>query len=332
MATLVADFVREAWRLVLRRDPDPGSQERVERGEVSGARLVRELVESEEFARVELLDDGLARARLERLREGRPRELLAPAWSDERAIEIPWVLARYSREPRVLDIGTAFAERAYVEGLHELGAADLVTVDLAEPADVVADVRDLPFEDGRFDLIFCVSTLEHIGRDNATYDVDAPRDERGDEAALRELRRVLSSAGRLLVSVPTGVRDDQGWQLQREPLEWIELFESCGFLVYEDELYVRGDDGWRTATLAEAQAARYAQNGAEAGSGRCAGAGAGNGGGKAAAARPENRARCAGAGAVLLAELRPGTVGEKLRLAVRDVRHRDVARRSTRLP
>jgi SAM-dependent methyltransferase len=199
----------------------------------------------------------------------------------------------------VLDIGTAFAERAYVEGLQELGAADLVTVDLAEPADVIADVRDLPFEDGRFDVAFCVSTLEHIGRDNATYDVDAPRDERGDEAALRELRRVLAGDGRLLVSVPTGVHDDQGWQLQREPLAWVELFERCGFLVYEDELYVRGGDGWRAASLDEAQRATYAAN---------------------------------GAGAVLLAELRPGTVGEKLRLAVRDVRHRDVARRSTRLP
>lgn len=290
------DFVERAWRLVLRREPDPGSAQRVERGEVSRARLVRELVESDEFARVELLDDGLARARFERLREGRPRELLAPAWSDERAIEIPWVLARYAGESRVLDIGTAFAERAYVEGLSELGASGLVTVDLAEPADVIADVRDLPFEDDRFDLIFCISTLEHIGRDNATYDVDAPQEEDGDEAALRELRRVLSRDGRLLLSVPTGVHDDQGWQVQREPLAWIELFERCGFLVYEDELYVRGDGGWRTATLAEARSATYADH---------------------------------GAGAVLLAELRPGTVGEKLRLAVRDVRHRDVARRST---
>jgi SAM-dependent methyltransferase len=293
------DFVEKAWRLVLRREPDPGSRERVERGEVSRARLVRELVESDEFKRVELLDDGLARARFERLREGRPRELMAPAWSDERAIEIPWVLARYTGERRVLDIGTAFAERAYVEGLQGLGAADLLTLDLAEPADVIADVRDLPFEDGRFDLALCISTLEHIGRDNATYDVDAPRDEHGDEAALRELRRVLAGNGRLLVSVPTGVHDDQGWQVQREPLEWIELFERCGFLVYEDELYVRDDDGWRTATLAEAERATYEEH---------------------------------GAGSVLLAELRPGTVGEKLRLAVRDVRHRDVARRSTRLP
>jgi O-antigen chain-terminating methyltransferase len=163
---------------------------------------------------------------------------------------------------------------------------------------VVADVRDLPFEDGRFDLIFCVSTLEHVGRDNEVYDVDAPREEHGDETALRELRRVVARDGRLLVSVPTGVHDDQGWQVQREPLAWIGLFERTGFAVYEDELYVCDVDGWRTATLSEAHEARYVDH---------------------------------GAGAVLLAELHPGTVGEKLRLAVRDVRHRDVVRRSTRV-
>jgi hypothetical protein len=61
---------------------------------------------------------------------------------------------------------------------------------------------------------------------------------------------------------------------------------------------VRDEDGWRTATLAEARAARYGAGGP-------------------------------GAGAVLLAELRPERVAEKLRLAVRDFRHRDAVRRST---
>ncbi|HET8527381.1 MAG TPA: class I SAM-dependent methyltransferase [Gaiellaceae bacterium] len=293
------DFVERAFRLVLRRAPNAESAGRLQRGELSRARLVRELVESAEFERLELLDDGLARALAERAREGRPRELLAPAWSDERAIEIPWILARYRGERRVLDVGTAFAEPLYVEGLQQLGAADLVTVDLAEPATVVADVRDLPFEDGRFELIHCISTLEHVGRDNAVYDVDAPREHEGDAAALRELRRVLARDGRLLVSVPTGVRDDQGWQLQREPLDWVEQFERAGFAVYEDELYVHSDEGWRTATLGEARRARYGEH---------------------------------HAGAVLLAELRPRGMGQRVRLAVRDVRHRDVVRRSTLVP
>ena len=110
-------------------------------------------------------------------------------------------------------------------------------------------MRALPFDDDSFDFALCISTLEHVGRDNEVYDVDAPREDSGDEAALRELRRVLGKNGRLLVSVPTGVADDQGWQVVRTPEQWIERFERSGFVVYEDELYVHDADGWRTASL-----------------------------------------------------------------------------------
>ena len=305
------EFVDDAWRLVVRRSPEPDARAaalaKLADGTLSRAGLLRQLVASEEFERVELLDGVLAFAAAERARPrdvrgpARPRELRAPASSDERAIEIPWCLARYDGEARVLDVGYAFAEPAYLAGLVALGAAELAGADLAT-ADVpglrpvVGDVRSLPLEDDAFELIFCISTLEHVGRDNEVYDVDAPRDKHGDEAALRELHRVLARDGRLLVSVPTGEHDDQGWQLQRAPEDWIAVFERAGFLVFEDELYVRDAGGWRSATLAEASDARYGDN---------------------------------GAGAVLLAELRPATVGTKLRLAVRDVRHRDAARRST---
>jgi O-antigen chain-terminating methyltransferase len=304
------EFVDTAWRIAVRREPDDAARASalagLRTGTLSRAALLRDVVASDEFARVLLLDDALAFAAAERARPrdvrgpARPRELSAPAESDERALEIPWCLARYDGEPRVLDVGYAFAEPAYLAGLAALGARELTGVDLAElelPGlrSVVADVRELPFADASFDLILCISTLEHVGRDNAVYSVDAPRDEHGDEAALHELRRVLPHDGRLLLSVPTGQPDDQGWQVQRPPADWVERFERCGFLVFEDELYLRGGDDWHSATLAEASEARYGSS----------------------------------AGAVLLAELRPARLGERVRLAVRDVRHRDEPRRST---
>jgi SAM-dependent methyltransferase len=301
------EFVDRIWALVLRRPPEIEGRERaltkLREGNLSRAGLLQELAGSDEFRRVVLLDTGLARAVAERGHEGRPRELRAPAESDERAVEIPWSLARYRGESRVLDAGYAFAEPAYLAGLAGLGAADLVGVDLAQAEvpglrSVVTDIRELPFPDESFDLAFCISTLEHVGRDNEVYDIDAARDEGGDEAALRELHRVLTTNGRLLISVPTGEHEDQGWQIVRTPEDWIALFERCGFLVYEDELYVHEADGWRTATLADASRARYGATGP-------------------------------GAGAVLLAELHPDTFGGKMRLAVRDVRHRDEIRRST---
>jgi SAM-dependent methyltransferase len=307
------DFVERAWRLVVRRSPEPEAREaalaKLADGTLSRAGLLRQLTASDEFDAVALLDGALALAVAERARPrevrgpARPRGLRASAASDERAIEIPWCLARYDGEARVLDVGYAFAEPAYLAGLVALGASGLTGVDLAEAEvpglrPVVADVRTLPFDDGAFELVFCISTLEHVGRDNDVYEVDAPRDEQGDEVALRELHRVLARDGRVLVSVPTGEHDDQGWQLQRTPEDWVAVFERAGFLVFEDELYVRDADGWRTASLAEARAARYGAGGP-------------------------------GAGAVLLAELRPERIAEKLRLAVRDVRHRDAVRRST---
>jgi SAM-dependent methyltransferase len=305
------EFVDRAFRLVVRREPEADGRaralEKLRDGSLSRAGLLREIVGSEEFDRVALLDGGLAFAAGERSKPrdhrgpSRPRELVAPASSDERALEIPWCLTRYDGERRVLDVGYAFAEAAYVAGLLALGAEELVGVDLAAAdvpglRSVVSDVRSLPFDDDSFDFALCISTLEHVGRDNAVYDVDAPREDAGDEAALRELHRVLDRNGRLVVSVPTGAADDQGWQVVRTPEQWIERFERSGFVVYEDELYVRGDEGWRTASLQEARGAPYLER---------------------------------GAGAVLLAELRPGSFGGKVRLAVRDVRHAGDIRRST---
>ena len=119
------ELVRRAYRLVLRRDPEPGAAGRP----VSPATLLHELVSSEEFERLRALDDALAAALAA---DGSPRFLEAPPRSDERAVEIPWALARARGAERVLDVGSAHAEPAYLAALLRLGAADLVGVDAAE--------------------------------------------------------------------------------------------------------------------------------------------------------------------------------------------------------
>jgi SAM-dependent methyltransferase len=297
-------FVRELWRSLLRRPvEDEVLDDAVARfaAGMSRSALVAEVVGSAEFARVRLLDDAVAWAAAQRAAGERPRNLTAPAGTDERPVEIPWCLARYRAEARVLDVGYVFAEPAYLSGLVALGAGGLVGVDLASAEvpgldSVTADLRELPFGDGSFDLAIAISTLEHVGRDNTQYGLAAEQDDGSLDAALRELHRVLDADGRLLVTVPTTAADElRPEQAVLAPAAWVGRFEAAGFLVWEDELYELGDDGWRSVTaLGEA---RYGERGP-------------------------------GASAVLCAELRPARLGSRLRLAVRDRRHADEPRRA----
>ena len=115
-----------------------------------------------------------------------------------------------------------------------------------------------------------------------------------DVGALRELRRV---AKRVLVTVPTGERELLPEQSVYEPTEWVDRFARAGFLVYEDELYELTGEGWRSVPELT-PGLRYGERGP-------------------------------GASAVLCAELHPSSVNERVRLAVRDRRHRGEVRRVT---
>src|SRR5574338_980232 len=205
-----AAFVERAFREILRRPVDDDSRERalakLGDGTLSRATFVHELATAPEAARVRELDDAVglglgARARGERL-----TWLQAPPATDERVIEIPWVLSRLAPVGRVLEVGYAFAEPVYLAALLRSGV-ELVGVDLAE-ADiegverVTADVRSLPLPDGSADQALLVSTLEHVGADNTGYGLAAEDDPGSRIDALRELRRVLRPSGRLMVTVP----------------------------------------------------------------------------------------------------------------------------------
>jgi SAM-dependent methyltransferase len=274
-------FVDDAYGLVLRRPPEPEARERalakLAEGTLSRATLLHELVTAGEFARVRLLDDGIAFAAAARARDERPRLLQGPPGTDERVVEIPWVLARL-RSGRVLEVGYAFAEPSYLAALVAAAPAELVGVDLAERERAVpgmetvrADVRELPFEDRSFDQVLLVSTLEHIGADNALYglEVEEP-DAAARRAALREVRRVLRRDGSLLVTVPLGEPGDHGWFRQEDVGGWTRLFTRAGFFVEEQEAYELGEEGWRAAPAFVPDGVRYGERGPAASAVLCA--------------------------------------------------------------
>jgi SAM-dependent methyltransferase len=272
------DFVDAAFRLVLRRPPDAEARDRalakLAEGTLSRATLVHELATSDEARRVRELDDAVALGLGARAAGRRLTWLRAPGGTDERVIEIPWVLSRLRPAGRVLEVGYAFAETAWLGGLLragvELVGVDLATVDVEGMETVVADVRDLPFQGSAFDQVLLVSTLEHVGADTTVYGVEAEGGASARLDALRELRRVLRRDGRLLVTVPLGEPGDHGWFRQEDEHGWSSLFSAAGWFAEELELYELGDDGWRATTSFRPEGVRYGERGPAASAVLCA--------------------------------------------------------------
>jgi len=273
------EVVDSLFRLVLRREPEPDARERalaqLGDGTLSRATLVHELATSEEFRRVRELDDAVALGLAERARGARIRWLQAPPGTDERVVEIPWVLSRLRPAGRVLEVGYAFAEPAYLAGLLRAGVdvvgADLAVRDVDGLETVQADVRSLPFPDGSFDRVLLVSTLEHVGADNSVYGLDAERgNESQREEALRELARVLGRNGTLLVTVPLGEPGDHGWFRQEDEGGWTSLFARADLFVEELELYELTAEGWRAAPSFRSDGVRYGERGPAASAVLCA--------------------------------------------------------------
>lgn len=118
---------------------------------------------------------------------------------------------------------TDLFDEAFGEGLLPVlsqGGRTVVGIDISEPVrdeaarrhpaldPVAADVRDLPFEDGSFDAVVSLSTLDHF---------EDPSD---ILVALRELARVLRAGGTLILTL-----DNPGnpavWLRNALPLGWL---------------------------------------------------------------------------------------------------------------
>ena len=263
------DFVERAFREILRRPVDEESRARalgmLADGTLSRSTFLHELATAPEAARVRELDDAVALGLGARARGERVAWLQAPGGTDERVVEIPWVLSRLVEAGRVLEVGYAYAETVYLAGLLRAGT-ELVGLDLAE-RDVegmerlTADVRAVPLPDDSVDQVLLVSTLEHVGADNTAYGL-AAEDEPGSRVdALRELARVLRPKGSLLVTVPLGEPGDHGWFRLDDVHGWTRLFASAGLFVEEQEAYELTDEGWRSAPAFAPQGVGYGDRG-----------------------------------------------------------------------
>jgi SAM-dependent methyltransferase len=208
----------------------------------------------------------------------------------ERRVEVPWVAQKIKNAKTVLDIGFTFASLEYLGlllYLKKVGKVNLDATDILSPKRVkgrypkewlkdiletdiyIGDVRSLNFaKTNHYDVVTCVSTIEHIGFDEPTSiankssfkrgktpeDVNMNRDKNTNRAVLDNVWDILKPKGRLLISVPMGrggaslLKDSLGlycaqWEYEKE--SWQEITGHDNYELEEERFFGLSDQGWQ---------------------------------------------------------------------------------------
>ena len=169
----------------------------------------------------------------------------------ERCIEIPWALSCYNGEETVLDVGYANSEERYLRDLLSLNIPDLYGIDVVGKdisgiIPIKGDIRKTSFPDEFFDLIFCISTIEHVGRDNSVYGY-CDIDEEGDFNTIKEMWRITKNGGKIIITVPYGKFQDYGWFIHYDNKRWNDLIRSAKCKILKEDFFIY-NRGWRSST------------------------------------------------------------------------------------
>lgn len=208
-------------------------------------------------------------ALVERFKSASPLPAGYGARLDERAVEYPWVLARLGAEKaHLLDGGSALNFRFLLDHAR-LKAKTVVIYNLAPEETfglpnvsyLYGDLRETILKDALFDVITCISTLEHIGMDNTLlYTADASfgqANTRDYRLVLNEFRRLLKPGGKLLLTVPYGRYENHGWLQQFDAALIDDVIATFGGSASTATYYRYTPDGWMLSDAAACAECSY---------------------------------------------------------------------------
>ena len=198
---------------------------------------------------------------------------LAPGYGfriDERIVEYPWLFSRLPKGPgKLLDAGSIL-NFAYILKKEMLLNKQIFISTLAPELTcywynnisyIFEDLRETCFRDGFFDIIVSISTIEHIGLDNTMlYSEDEHKredDTAGYLKAIMEYHRILTSGGRLYISVPFGKHVNHGWFQVFDTSMVDRLLDKFSPQSYTAQYFKYEADGWRRTSYEELWEANF---------------------------------------------------------------------------
>lgn len=208
-------------------------------------------------------------------------------WS-ERCIEVPWVSKNiFEYKPKkILDIGFSLASLDYMGMLLELKqiGVKLEAIDIVKPERVqsrypenwkksiletevyIGDIRNIEIKESEYDMVTCISTIEHVGFDIATNnnkdsafervtDINEVITKRSSDTeclVLDNLYKSLKAGGKLIITVPAGkggpviLKDSLGffvveWEYEEE--SWKKIVANDKFKLLEQHFFKFDDYG-----------------------------------------------------------------------------------------
>jgi SAM-dependent methyltransferase len=178
------------------------------------------------------------------------------AWIDERIVEYPWMLKQLGSAKgggQLLDAGAGLNVSQPLSILKQQGwTVSSITLE-RERFSVPGvkyyegDLRCLPFKDCSFDAVCCLSTLEHVGMDNAKYangKAGQPTDRSDWLLAVKEMWRVTSVGGVLRITVPCGEAADHGWFQVFPPQLGLMIRDALRGAEVRCQYFIHQASGW----------------------------------------------------------------------------------------
>ena len=141
---------------------------------------------------------------------------------DERIVEIPWVYRQLSIcRGRLWDVGSCLNHSKFLRA-DKLRDKQIIISNLNPEqrnfnshavSYLYEDILNTALRDAQFHEITCISTLEHIGLNNARYsrEMSTTQNEELYAKAINVFRKKLIKGGMLFLTFPYGKRANRGW-------------------------------------------------------------------------------------------------------------------------